>query len=283
MKVRQSAKAMPKDNLPSFDNPPLIETVIGVQFDQLPNLTSAHLGWYWREFLDRSWVRTFEATPIADQFEAFGEQARRFPSPSLSAVLTSIPSPRIQFVNEADDRVLQIQNTRFLYNWRKREASYPRFNDLFSQFTASLARFREFLRAASIGDITVNQWELTYINHIEKGEAWKTPEDWHKLLPGLFTAPRKTSGTRLERDSGEAVFEIMPERGRLHVQASGAKSQENGNEVLALYLTARGPIVPSNPTVNLESGLELGHRVLIETFAGIASELAQKLWRRNQS
>ena len=41
MKARKSAKAMPNDNLPSFDNPPLIETVIGVQFDQIATLTRA--------------------------------------------------------------------------------------------------------------------------------------------------------------------------------------------------------------------------------------------------
>ena len=51
MKARKSLRAMQNSGLPTFDNPPVIETVIGVQFDQIPNLTSAHFGWYWREFL----------------------------------------------------------------------------------------------------------------------------------------------------------------------------------------------------------------------------------------
>jgi uncharacterized protein (TIGR04255 family) len=284
MKARKSAKTMPRDDFPSFDNPPLIETVIGVQFDQIPNLTSAHLGWYWRETLGTSWTRAQEAPALPDQFETFGEQSRRIPFPSLSAVLaSSLPSPRIQFVNDADDRVIQVQNTRFIYNWRKREGAYPRFRDLLPQFTASLTRFREFLRSATLGEVAFNQWELTYINRIDKGEAWKTPEDWHKILPGLFTAPSKTSGTRLERESGEINFEIVPERGRLHVNVSSGRSQEDGNEILALNLTARGPIIPNNPTIDLESGLELGHRVLVEVFADIVSESAKKLWRKRES
>lgn len=46
-----------RDDLPNFDNPPVIETILGVQFAQIPNLTSAHFGWYWREFWGESWVR----------------------------------------------------------------------------------------------------------------------------------------------------------------------------------------------------------------------------------
>jgi uncharacterized protein (TIGR04255 family) len=279
MKVTKSARAMRKDNFPSFERPPLVETVIGVQFDQIPNLTSAHLGWYWREFLDKSWVRTLETVPLQDQFENFGEQSRRLPFPSLTAkMLSSLPSPRIQFMNESDDRVIQIQSTRFLYNWRKRETVYPRFKDLYPEFIGELNRFREFLKSASLGDAGFNQWEITYVNHIEKGETWNTPDDWHKILPGLFPAPRKSSGIRLERESGEISFEVTPERGRLHIQIVSGKSLESGDEILELNLTARGPIVRNNPTLGLDSGIELGHRVLVEAFAGMASETALKAW-----
>ncbi len=284
MKARKSSKVMQKNDLPSFDNPPVIETVIGVQFEQIPNLTSAHFGWYWREFLGKSWVRTQETIALPDQLETFDEHARRFPFPILRPMISpSGPSPRIQFINETDDRVIQIQSTRFIYNWRRREAAYPCFKGLYPEFTGMLSRFREFLKAASLGDATFNQWEITYINHIEKGEDWKTPEDWHKILPGLFPLPTHSSATRLERESGEIVFEIVPERGRLYVHVSSGKSQESGNELLALQLTARGPVTPSGPASSLEAGIELGHRVLVETFASIASASAQKLWGKTES
>jgi uncharacterized protein (TIGR04255 family) len=283
MKVRKSPKNMQKDDLPSFGKPPVIETVIGVQFDPIPNLTSAHFGWYWRDFLGKTWVRTQDAMALPDQIETFGEQTRRFPFPSLSAtLLPSDRSPRIQFINENDDRVTQIQNTRFIYNWRKREAAYPRFKDLYPEFTAGLSRFREFLRSASLGDATFNQWEVTYINHIEKGETWKTPEDWHKVLPGLLPPSVKSPGVRLERESGELVFEIVPERGRLYVQIGSGRSPEGGNELLALQLTARGPVNPNDSALNLESGIALGHRVIVETFADVSSESAQKFWGRKE-
>ena len=151
-----------------------------------------HFGWYWKEFLDKSWVRTQETVALQDQLETFGDQARRFPFPSLSAVLTStLPPQRTQFINEADDRVIQVQNTRFIYNWRKRESRYPRFKDIYPEFMGNLKRFREFLRSESLGDVRFNQWEITYINHIEKGGIWKSPEDWHEILPRCFRLPRR--------------------------------------------------------------------------------------------
>ena len=85
---------------------------------------------------------------------------------------------------------------------------------------------------------------------------------------------------KLERVSGEMVFEVVPERGRLHVQVSSGKSQDSENELLALNLTARGQVIPNNPTFTLESGIELGHRVIVEMFSKMASESAQKFWGR---
>ena len=33
----------------SFERPPVVETVLGVQFKRLPGLTNAHLASFWRE------------------------------------------------------------------------------------------------------------------------------------------------------------------------------------------------------------------------------------------
>jgi uncharacterized protein (TIGR04255 family) len=283
MKVRKRARAMRKDNLPRFANPPVVETILGVQFDEIPNLTSAHFGWYWREYLDKSWGRTQEAPPLPDQFENFGDQSRKFPFPNLTAkIATSFPA-RIQFINEYDDRVIQIQNTRFLYNWRKRESVYPTFQGLYPDFLSQLSSFRNFLKAASLADLTPNQWEVTYVNHIESGVLWMTPDDWHSVLPGIIPPPRTVANTKLEREFGEITFEVVQERGRLHVQLASGRSTESGRDMLALSLTARGPIKVGDPALSLESGIELGHNVLVETFVGMASDKVLSLWGKRDS
>ena len=120
---RESSKAMRKDDLPGFSNPPLIETILGVQFDEIPNLTRGSIlagigGSFWTKYVG---LEAQETPALTDQFETLGESSRRFPFPHVSAkILTSIPLTRMQFINDKDDRVIQIQNTRFLYNWRKR-------------------------------------------------------------------------------------------------------------------------------------------------------------------
>ena len=197
-------------------------------------------------------------------------------------MITQLGPPRIQFMNKNDDRVIQIQNTRFIYNWRKREAAYPCFKGLYPEFMASLSTFQKFLQSAALGDAALNQWEITYINHIEKGEAWVTPEDWHKVFPGLFPPPRKISAVKLERESGEVVFEVVPGRGRLYVQSNSGRSQENGNEILVVQLTTRGSINPNDQALSLEAGINLGHRVIVETFTDTASDAAKKLWGKRE-
>jgi len=37
------------ETLPTFENPPVVETVMSVQFDPLSKLTDAHLGGFWFE------------------------------------------------------------------------------------------------------------------------------------------------------------------------------------------------------------------------------------------
>src|SRR5579872_6141104 len=64
------------DTLPKFDAPPVVETLISVQFNPLPNFTAAMTGWFWKSYLDDAglgkWTKTQEAPPLQDQFEQFG-------------------------------------------------------------------------------------------------------------------------------------------------------------------------------------------------------------------
>ena len=264
--------------LPTLEAPPLIETVLGVQFAPLENLTSAHFGWYWKTFLDPSWGKPVEAGEIPDQFERFGASSWQLPIRELK--LMDAPSPnRLQFISPEGDRVIQVQKTRYIYNWRKRESTYPRFKILLPEFKRQLQGFREFLRVAKLDDISPNQWEVTYINHVPKGDLWKGPEDWQAVFPGLMADPR-TSVDAVSRQSvsGEWHFEIRPQKGRLHVNFQHAKLAEVGQEVLVVQLTARGSVDSNDSDLSLSQGLELGRHVLVRTFFDVCSESALAYW-----
>src|SRR5438874_10933045 len=63
----------PMAELRSFKRPPVIETVLGVQFDPLPAMTNAHLGLFW-ELLGAEWPHVTDVMAIEQQFERFGEE-----------------------------------------------------------------------------------------------------------------------------------------------------------------------------------------------------------------
>lgn len=264
--------------LPALDSPPLIETVLGVQFAPIVGFTSGHFGWYWKKFLGPDWVKTAEVPPLPDQFENFGERTWQLPFSKLRFMESVMPD-RLQIINSSDDHVIQVQNTRFLYNWRKREATYPRFKILFPEFTNKLDEFCEFLRTAGLNDIVPNQWEVTYINHIPKGELWSSLDDFGRIFPGLSSRFSASSQeTRLESVTGEWHFEIEPERGRLHVNLQHGKLNEGKQELLVVQLTARGPINAERSGWDLASGLQLGHHALVRTFFDACSQAALDHW-----
>ncbi len=263
--------------LPALESPPLIETILGVQFAPIVGFTSGHFGWYWKEFLGPDWVKTAEVLPVQDQFESFGERAWKLPIAKLKLMESLMP--RLQIINSDDDHVIQIQNTRFLYNWRKRESTYPRFKILFPEFTNRLDGFREFLRTAGLNDIIPNQWEVTYINHIPRGELWCSLDDWQRIFPDL--SPRFSASsqeTRLESVSGEWHLEILPERGRLHVNLQHGKLDDGKQELLVIQLTARGAIDADRSGWDLASGLQMGHHALVRTFFDACSQAALDHW-----
>lgn len=115
--------------------------------------------------------------------------------------------------------MIQVQNSRFIYNWRKLDGHYPSYNNTKPEFEGALRQFLDFLDEAKLGTMSLNQWEITYINHIPKGPLWGSPEEWHRIVPEILLpiSQRDVALTRFENVTGEWHHEIVPQLGRLHV------------------------------------------------------------------
>jgi uncharacterized protein (TIGR04255 family) len=261
---------------PVFDYPPVIETVLGVQFAPLKDFTAAHAGWFWKTNLDSKWEKVAETIALPDEFERF-DTAPAGPS-QLRIGPVSFPG-RLQISHANDGRMLQIQPTRFHYNWNRIGGEYPRYHKVLEEFDRHFAAFCHFVGEARLGEVVPNQWELTYIDSIPRGALWKTPADWSEILPGLFSAPVPVASVRLESFGGEWHFEIPPQRGRLHVTVQSARVGDDPTPVLLLQSTARGPIGPEGVS-SVKEGLELGHQAAVDLFVGITSGKAQAAWGR---
>lgn len=260
-------------NLPKFSKPPLIETVLGVQFNPLRGLGNAQLGWFWKR-LGTEWEFAAEVPPLEPQYERFDPGWARL---GMQLKLTQDTRSRLQVRSQSKDRMLQIQNGRLLYNWLGQGGTtYPHYAAVKQAFDGVQQEFTRFLSDEKLGELQPNQWEVTYVNHLVKGTVWNELADCSaafRVGPLLNASP---GGTKLETFGGEWHYEIPKEKGRLHVQLRHGKlAPEEGPEVLILTLTARGPV---NEEQNLSDGLNCGHETIVRGFFDLTSESAHMYW-----
>src|SRR5690349_9520885 len=123
---------MPK-TLGQFESPPVVETVIGVQFERLAKFSAGHVGWFLHDYLPEDWQKAAmrDVPKIEDQYERFGQE-RAWIRPQV--LMRDVGPERVQIVRPDEERMLQLQDSRFIYNWQKREDRYPSFEKLQSEF-----------------------------------------------------------------------------------------------------------------------------------------------------
>ena len=264
----------------SFRHPPVVETVLCVQFDRLAGLTNAHLGAFW-EGMRCDWPQAVDAPWLPEQSEVFGEP--RSWQPSMHLRFSQQQSTRVQMKNESGDRMIQIQNCRLDYNWlRQPEVVYPRYSTIQPEFLDALKSFLAFIERTGLGTPEPNQWEVTYVNHMPRGTVWEAPEDWPGVfngLPGVAAVPERL---RLQGLGGHWHYEIKEKLGRLHVEVGhGHLAPPDKKEVITMKLTARGPIEKSEDHAgSVERGLTLGHDIVVTSFRDLTSPKAHDSWNK---
>lgn len=268
------------DKLPKFRRPPVVETALGVQFVPLPSLSNAHIGWYWGELLGaKDWPQVIEQPRLIDLPERFDDVNWSNLPIGFSVPL---PSGRFQFVRVDQERMVQVQNSRFIYNWRRGENEYPTFEKILPEFGSHLDGFAQFCKQKLNVELVHSFWELIYVNHIFQGELWKQPSDWPKVFPGLLVPNVSEEISLFETANGEWQFRLRDSRGRLRVSIMHARFQErNQQEALVIQLAARGSI-GMEKGYRISDGLNLGHTAIVKTFANITSKHAHQVWERVQ-
>ena len=263
----------------TYPNPPVIELVLGAQFAPLDKFTAGHFGAIWDAVGRSEWVTPTDSPELEIQTETFG-QAHWLP-PSLQLKFSPIRGPgRLILANATGDQIVQIQRNRLHMNWRKGGTRYPSYKKLIAEFLALFDRVDHVAKGSGLGEIRLDQWEITYIDAFAHKEYWNTTADWPNVLPGLFGRLFATDGTglELERRAAEWTFEIAPRLGRLHVAAHMGMLSDEASECLMLNMTARGPLKASEGREGLVAGLDIGHRAAVAAFERSASQEARARW-----
>ena len=263
--------------LPEFDDPPIFETVLGVQFAPLNKFSILQFGLYWeliRNEYPNSDIKP-PLSPIEEEFEKAQTQA------SFGIQLVSSPEVRCWFIDSSETRVIQIQNDRFVHNWRKvrGDEPYPRYERIKPKFVEEWQRFCGFLQAQGIPAPEVNQCEVTYFNHIEIGKGWESYSNLNDVIAYWSGTPSGEFLADPESVRLTARYLMPDKKGRLHIEMQPAIRRHDAKEVLQLSLTARGKPASSGLD-DIKSWLDLGHEWAVKGFADFTTGKMHRTWGR---
>jgi uncharacterized protein (TIGR04255 family) len=254
----------------------LIEVVCGVLFRQIDALLIPHFGLLWGEKYRDEYPSFREVDPLFPVIERFGDLATEERS---TVEFTTLP--RVWFVEERENSLVQVQRDRFLHNWKKvrPEDEYPRYSHVIELYFDRFRRFEAFLREHELPAVEPRQYELTYINHIPGGEGWGSLADVGRVFPDFtWRSDVRRAGTSLSGVNWATAFDFPGHSGRLRVTIAHAFSRVDKRPLLTMELTARGFGGDKSPE-GARQWFDRAHEFIINTFVDMtSSEIRERVW-----
>ena len=264
----------PHFTLADFDKPPVVETVLSAQFDRLHLMHMVHLGLFWNRVRDRF--------PDSEEKPVLTPVTERFPDPLLAGArvrfeAVEIPEvPRLWLLDRTRSEMIQIQSDRFIKNWRKQAETdpYPHYEPVIKPaFERDFGAFTEFIVGERLGELKVNQCEVTYVNHIVSGDGWEHFGDVHRL----FTCWNDSTALPTPGDLAAHLRFVIPDEngrpiGRLHIDIQPAFQATDNRPMYVVNLTARG---------QYGSGIEffdIGRQWVVKSFEQLTTQHMHVIW-----
>jgi len=265
------AKTMRKRpaDLPDFAAPPLQEVAIGLQFDPTPGYLQAHVGAYWQRIRSDYPLVQDQArleTPIEVPGSVFGRS-------ESFRVQFGVKLPRAWFMNVDGSYLIQMQDDRFIHNWRKQSSEYPRFEVIASQFSQRYQQFVDFLEEYKLRVPLLRQLEVTYINWIPAArlqDFLRTTSDPSIVIEDL--RPQEPGGTWTARYS--MLVDQQP-IGSLTAEAMPGKLTASGEQGHRFALSAR-ILLTGNP--DLEALMFRSRNDIVRAFHALTTESRHQEW-----
>lgn len=256
--------------LPDFENPPAVETALGVRFAPLPGWNVFHYG------------------PLLQEYRK--EYPKHELRPPIGTVTIQVPTPdttdfagtpvRCWFINDQSTELVQVQNDCFIRNWRKLENSqeYLHYDDSRPRFQRDWLRFVKFLSEQQLPAPEVWQCEVTYINQFVRGREWENFDDLDHLYPIWRRLPNRKLLTRSQVVNFATAYELPKNKGVLQFVSQPGVRKNDGVEIIQLTVTALGK--PDSPNIDdILDWLDIGHAAALEGFKEFTSDAAHAIWR----
>lgn len=281
--ARMTTIPRPSD-LPDFEQPPVDEVVLSIQFGTVPAFQNARAGLFWNR-IRSVYPLVSEQPPIAPVFETFGPGVQAAPFGLQFQASFAPPTPRFWFEDSSGVDLLQLQQDRILHNWRKRQATqeYPHYEAIRDRFEKEVYELADFMRAEKLDDLRPNQCEVTYINAIRLPDDTNPQRHLEQITP-LWkgeTAPVE----------GEAELTVLQHRyvihdgdkpfGRTYVNFAPAFTMLDSAPVVRLEITVRAR--PRDESIGEAFRLlDYERGVVVRTFAAVTTKTMHDFWRRKQ-
>ncbi|NQU68150.1 MAG: TIGR04255 family protein [Candidatus Marinimicrobia bacterium] len=240
----------------TFENSPVIELVLGIQLDNPVIELSEEIEIF--NILKNTFPNIIEVQPLAsiiENVDAFRPH-----------IISNNWISRKHYINKENDRLIQLQPDRLLFNWRKESEKnkYPKYETVFNAFKEIINKVEEHLKRT----LVYNQFEITYVDHILLDlfnlKNYSIPEifSFHKQdtpynnMYFKYTIPMETIG------------------GVMHIDIKSAIKNDTKEKIIILESTCRG----FNPNMKLDDWFSKAHQLLLEHFISIITENAKSRW-----
>ena len=260
-------------DLPDYDQPPVVEVALAIQFQSAIGYRSLDLAKFaerWSDELPKVLEKPLLA-PMPVDFDSPGIELK---------VSEETETPRLWLMDEAESRLVQLQQDRLVVNWRKRprDAPYPRYVSNRGFLVKAWERLAEVLHDLGRTVPEPLICEVQYVNHLDEHSGWRSAGDtpaviapWDGTMSDGFLPPPRDAGLSM-------LFELPDERGWLAVDGRSGQLR-SGRKAMTLNLIARGRAA----SPDLEGALDfmdLAHEWIVRGFTSITTSEAHKRWRR---
>lgn len=267
--------------LPDYRKPPIDEVALGIQFKAIEGFTDAHIGLLWQR-LRGTYPRT-QSRPRADvPIESLGRTRDR--PPALSFSVERVPdsqSGRTWLISDTDAFLLQVQDTQFLHNWRRRESEYPHLEEVSSRFWEGFDQFTAVIADERLPSPELQQLELSYFNWIPSKplSAFFLPARAAAVVVGGLTGePEELAMVASYLDEEEPGKPIA--RLRVECQPAFRVSEEGGEWGAQFVLAYKAPIDGEPDRERIDELVMRGRDVIVHTFTALTTDEAQAEWER---
>jgi uncharacterized protein (TIGR04255 family) len=270
LKVAKSpGEKVVEDKLITFDDPPIQEVALGRTFLPREDFVIPYFGAFWATIRDQ-FPKAQHAAPILD------------PSDFMSN--DQMPLPRVWFVADDDATLVQLQQNRFHFNWRRVSAedrrSYPRFPAVQRQFLNAWELFEKFVQAETGIPLQPVFGELSYTNHIFLADPKATAFDIAEQTLSNSVWQRPVGILKCPRGYASNYQFTLPTGDTLQIGIAAAKRAGSSSELLKLELTVRGKC--SNDKA-FDSWSAEAHNVIVQSFKELTNPEIHKHWKLREA